>query len=57
LAGSGSIPLRPEERAFLLLVQPAKECLEARIGLDPRDRVERVAQLVMSPRLVNKIFA
>jgi hypothetical protein len=57
LAGSGSIPLRPEERAFLLLVQPAKEFLEARIGLDPRDRVERVAQLVMSPRLVNKIFA
>jgi len=53
LAGSVPVASRPKERSFLLLVKPAKELLEPRIGLDLLDRVERVAQFVMRPRFVD----
>jgi hypothetical protein len=56
LADSVPVASRPKERSFLLLVKPAKELLEPRIGLDLLDRVERVAQFVMRPRFVDKIL-
>ena len=57
LAGSLSIASSPEECSFLLLVKPAQELLEPRIGLDLLDRVERVAQFVLRPGLVDEILA
>jgi hypothetical protein len=57
LAGSLSIASRPEERSFLLLVEPAKEPLEAMIRSDLLDRVKRVAQFIMRLRLVDEILA
>ena len=57
LAASISIPSSWEERSVLLLVKPAQELLEPRIGLDLLDRVERVAQFVMRPSLVDEIHA
>ena len=56
LAGSLSIASSPEKRSFLLLVKPAQELLEPRIALDLLDCIERVAQFVMRPRLVDEIL-
>jgi hypothetical protein len=56
LTGSVSIASNPEERSLLLLEKPTKELLESRIGLDLLDRVERVAQFVMRPCLVDEIL-
>jgi hypothetical protein len=47
LTGSEPVAPGPEEGAFLLLVKPAEEFLESRIGLDFPDRVERVQQFVV----------
>ena len=57
LTGSEPVAPGPEEGAFLLLVKPAEELLESRIGLDLLDRVERVPQFVVTPGLVNEVFA
>lgn len=57
LAGPISVPPSPEERSFLLPVEPPKEFLEAGIGLDLLDRIELVAQFVMRPRFVDEILA
>ncbi len=57
LIGSVSVTPGSEECSLLLLVEPAKELLEARIGLNLFDRVELVAQFVMRPRLVDEILA
>ncbi len=46
-----------EERSCLLLVEPTKELLKARIGLDLVYRIELVAQFVMRPRFVDEILA
>ena len=47
----------PENGSFLLLVKPAKELLEARVGLDLLDRIERVAQFIMRPGLMDEVLA
>ena len=57
LTGSEPVAPGPEEGAFLLLVKPAEEFLESRIGLDFLDRIERVPQFVVTPGLVNEVFA
>ena len=57
LTGSEPIAPGPEEGAFLLLVKPAEEFLESRIGLDFLDRIERVPQFVMRPGLMDEILA
>jgi hypothetical protein len=54
LTGPVAIASSPEERSRLLPVEPAKNFLESRIGLDLLDFVEHVAQFVMCPRFVNK---
>jgi hypothetical protein len=51
-----SVTPGPEERSFLLLVKPAKELLEARIGLNLFDRVELVAQFIVRPRFVDEVL-
>ena len=53
---SVSVPPSPEERSLLLLVKPAKEFPKPRIGPDLLDRVERVAQFVVRPRLVDEVL-
>ena len=57
LTGSEPVAPGPEEGAFLLLVKPAEEFLESRIGLDFLNRVERVPQFVMRPGFMDEIFA
>ena len=57
LTGSEPVAPGPEEGAFLLLVKPAEELLESRIGLDLLDRVECVAELVVGPCFVDEILA
>ena len=57
LTGSEPVSPGPEEGGFLLLVKPAEEFLESRIGLDFLDRVERVPEFVVGPRLVDEILA
>ena len=47
----------PKHRTFLLLVQPAQEFLESRVRQNLFNRIERVAQLVMTPGLVDKVLA
>jgi len=56
---TSSVPVAPspEEGFALLPVKPAQELLKAGVGLDLLDRVERVAQFVMRPRLVDEILA
>ena len=57
LTGSEPVAPGPEEGAFLLLVKPAEEFLESRIGLNLLDRVERVPQFVVRPGLMDEILA
>jgi len=57
LTGSGPVSPGPEERAFLLLIKPAKEFLKSRIGLDFLDGFERIPQFVVRPGFVNEILA
>ena len=57
LTGSEPVAPGPKEGAFLLLVKPAEEFLESRIGLDIPDRVERVPQFVVRPGLMDEILA
>jgi hypothetical protein len=44
-------------KTFLSAACKARKLLEPKIGLDLLDRVERVAQFVMRPRLVDEILA
>ena len=57
LTGSEPVAPGPEEGAFLLLVKPAEEFLESRIGLDLFNPVERVPQFVVRPGLMDEILA
>jgi hypothetical protein len=56
LTCSGPVSPCPEERSFLLFVKSAKELLKPRIALDSLNGVERVAQLIVGPRLVDEIL-
>jgi hypothetical protein len=56
-ARSIPVAMGPEESSFLLLVEPTEELLEARIGLNPFNRIELVAQFVVRPGLVDEVFA
>src|SRR5215218_1073864 len=53
----GSVAPSPENRAFLLLVEPAQEFLEPRVRQNLFHGIERVAQFVVTPGLVDKVLA
>src|SRR5688572_19135057 len=53
----GSVAPSPEDGTLLLLVEPAQEFLGSRIDQNLFHGIERVAQLVMAPGLVDKVLA
>lgn len=56
-AGAPAIAPGAEHRTLVLLVEPAEKLLETFVGKNSFYRIERVAQFVMAPRLVDKILA
>ena len=53
---SSSTAFTVENSCFLLFVQPLEEFLKTGIGQVAHDRIERSAEFIMTPRLVNEIL-